>query len=60
MNTEQIQTSAAGSPGAEAPRFSQQKLLAVSSDIDQQTMAGPAAVRVFSREIHRWLSPGIS
>ncbi|ELH1541241.1 portal protein [Salmonella enterica subsp. enterica serovar Kentucky] len=36
MNTEQIQTSAAGSPGAEAPRFSQQKLLAVSSDIDQQ------------------------
>lgn len=36
MNTEQIQTSAAGSPGAEAPRFSQQKLLAVSSDIDHQ------------------------
>ncbi|EAP6364769.1 portal protein [Salmonella enterica] len=36
MNTEQIQTSAAGSPGAEAPRFSQQKLLAISSDIDQQ------------------------
>ncbi|EMH7889964.1 portal protein [Salmonella enterica] len=36
MNTEQIQTSAAGSPGTEAPRFSQQKLLAISADIDRQ------------------------
>ncbi|EJN6575491.1 portal protein [Salmonella enterica] len=36
MNTEQIQSSAAGSPGTEAPRFSQQKLLAISADIDRQ------------------------
>ncbi|EJE3038813.1 portal protein [Salmonella enterica] len=36
MNTEQIQSSAAGSPGTEAPRFSQQKLLSISADIDRQ------------------------
>ncbi|EDX0374314.1 portal protein [Salmonella enterica] len=36
MNTEQTQTSASASRGAEAPRFSQQQLLSISSDINQQ------------------------